>query len=87
VNYQLEGFLDPDKNQFDGMTYHNNALQDCSALAIGFSQNVPSTDVGNPASVPIEPSNPLTSGILRLQYFRKPVSLARFHPRRSYHYQ
>lgn len=52
INYQLVDFLDPDKNQFDGMTYSNNALQHCSVAGIGFSQNVPSTaTIGDSAAV------------------------------------
>jgi hypothetical protein len=60
INYQLQDFLDPDKNQFDGMTYHNNALQHCLVVGLGFSQNVPSTaDIGDSAAVLADISNSL----------------------------
>jgi hypothetical protein len=57
------------------MTYHNNALQDCFAIGLGFSQSVPTTaDIGDSASAPNEPLHRLILVIFRLQYFRKPVS-------------
>jgi hypothetical protein len=67
INYQLQDFLDPDKNQFDGMTYNNNALQHCLVVGVGFSQNVPSTaTIGDSAAVSTDISNPLMLGIFCL---------------------
>jgi hypothetical protein len=61
VDYVMRSFVDPRIDQYDGMIYSNNPLQNCSVQSMTLSQTLSSIE-DDTAEVLTKPENSLTLG-------------------------